>query len=206
MGGFPSCILVVDGFHVRVCTPYVDEDDFVNRKNFHSINVQGMTDPDCKFADIVAKWPGGTHDSFIFSVSEVKHYLEQNHTTIEHSLVIGDSGYALKPYLMTPYENPTTRQQIRFNTTHKTCRSSVERSIRQLKRRFCCLKEGLRVQPEKACLIIVACVILHNIAKMLDEEDFEEDDDVDFECDPVDPAQDSTDGKVVRDHIATTFF
>ena len=34
MGGFPSCILAVDGFHVRICTPYEDEDDFVNRKIF----------------------------------------------------------------------------------------------------------------------------------------------------------------------------
>ena len=39
MGGFPSCILAVDGFHVRICTPYVDEDDFVNRIIFHSITV-----------------------------------------------------------------------------------------------------------------------------------------------------------------------
>ena len=38
MGGFPSCILAVDGFHVRICTPYVDEGDFVNRK----ISIQSM--------------------------------------------------------------------------------------------------------------------------------------------------------------------
>ena len=41
---------------------------------------------------------------------------------------------------------------------------------------------------------------------MLNEEDFDGDDDVEFECDPVDPAQDSTNGRVVRDHIANTFF
>ena len=206
MGGFPSCILAVDGFHVRICTPYEDEDDFVNRKNFHSINVQALTDADCKFADVVARWPGGTHDSFIFRMSEVKYYLERNHTTLDKGVIIGDSGYALKNYLMTPYDNPNDRKKRRYNTTLKACRSSVERSIGQLKRRFTCLKSGLRVQPDKACLIIVACVILHNIAKMLGEEDFEGDDDIEFECDPVDPAQDSTDGKVVRDHIANTFF
>ena len=176
MSGFPSCILAVDGFHVRICTPYVDEDDFVNRKNFHSINVQALTDADCKFADVVVRWPGGTHDSFIFRMSEVKYYLERNHTRLDQGVIVGDSGYALRNYLMTPYENPVNRNQTRFNTTLKTCRSSVDRSIGQLKRRFNCLQSGLRVQPDKACLIIVACVILHNIAKLLDEEDFEGED------------------------------
>ena len=41
------------------------------------------------------------------------------------------------------------------------------------------------MQPDKACLYIVACVILHNIAKMLDEVDFEGGDDEDFDCEPV---------------------
>lgn len=39
MGGFPSCILCIDGFHVRICTPFEDENSYVNRKGFHSINV-----------------------------------------------------------------------------------------------------------------------------------------------------------------------
>ena len=39
MGGFPSCILCIDCFHVRVATPFFDENDFVNRKGYHSINV-----------------------------------------------------------------------------------------------------------------------------------------------------------------------
>ena len=43
----------------------------------------GLTDADCKFADIVARWPGGTHDSFISQMSEVKYHLERNHTTLK---------------------------------------------------------------------------------------------------------------------------
>ena len=196
MGGFPSCILCVDGFHVRICTPRTDANAFFNRKGYHSINVQAMTDLDYKFAGIVARWPGSTHDSFIFRMSEVNDYLERNHTTLDHGVVTGDSGYALKKFLMTPYEHPRNRPQRRFNTTLKTCRSSVERDI----------QSGLRVQPDKACLYIVACVILHNIAKMLDEVDFEGDDDEDFDCEPVGPGEDSSDGKVVPDHISNIVF
>ena len=70
MGGFPSCILCVDGFHVRICTPHDDENSYVNRKGFHSINVQALTDADYKFdVDVVAQWPGSTHDSFIWRQS-----------------------------------------------------------------------------------------------------------------------------------------
>ena len=105
---------------------------------------------------------------------------------------------------MTPYEHPRNRPQRRFNTTLKTCRSSVERAIGQLKRRFNCLQSGLCVQPDKACLYSVACVILHNIAKMLDE--VEGGDDEDFDCEPVGPGEDSSDGKVVRDHISNIVF
>ena len=60
-----------------------------------------------------------------------------------------------------------------FNTILKTFRSAVKRSIGQLKRCFNCLQSELWIQPDEACLIIVACVILHNIAKMLDKKDFE---------------------------------
>ena len=37
-----------------------------------------------------------------------------------------------------------------------------------LKARFTCLR-GLRVAPERACRIITACVVLHNIATMRKE-------------------------------------
>ena len=120
------CVLMVS---MWICEK--DENSFVNRKGFHSINVQAMTDVDYKFADIVARWPGSTHDSFIFWTSDVHYYLRVNLTTIEQGVVLGDSGYLL-PLLMISYTNPPSHQR-RFNTTHKTTRSSVERSIGQLK-------------------------------------------------------------------------
>ena len=54
------------------------------------------------------------------------------------------------------------------------------------------------MQPDKECLYIVACV--------LDEVDFEGDDDEDFDCEPVGPGEDSSDGKVVRGHISNIVF
>ena len=41
-GGFPCVIGCVDGTHVRLQAPSKHENNYVNRKGFHSINVQGV--------------------------------------------------------------------------------------------------------------------------------------------------------------------
>ncbi|KAK7095808.1 putative nuclease HARBI1 [Littorina saxatilis] len=40
MQGFPNVIGCVDGTQIRIQAPFYQEHEFVNRKNFHSINVQ----------------------------------------------------------------------------------------------------------------------------------------------------------------------
>ena len=42
-----------------------EEEAFVNRNNFHSINTQVICDATLRVTDLVAKWPGSTHDSFV---------------------------------------------------------------------------------------------------------------------------------------------
>ena len=44
--GFPSCIGCIDGFHVLTKAPTENENDYINRKGRHSINVQGISDAD----------------------------------------------------------------------------------------------------------------------------------------------------------------
>ena len=44
LGGFPRVNGCVDGTHVRIIAPSDDENAFVNRKHYHSINVQGICD------------------------------------------------------------------------------------------------------------------------------------------------------------------
>lgn len=46
--GFPNVIGAVDGTHVRIQAPHEDEASFVNRKGFHSINVQAICDAEGK--------------------------------------------------------------------------------------------------------------------------------------------------------------
>jgi hypothetical protein len=48
VGDFPNVIGTVDGTHVRIQAPHEDEPSFVNRKGFHSINVQDICDAEGK--------------------------------------------------------------------------------------------------------------------------------------------------------------
>ncbi|KAG5286897.1 hypothetical protein AALO_G00020120 [Alosa alosa] len=93
--------------------PYDEEDSFVNRKNFHSINTQVVCDATLRVIDLVAMWPGSTHDSFMLmnSVTGIK-FTEGE---MPDGWLIGDSGYPLRPWLMTPILHPATEAEQRYS-------------------------------------------------------------------------------------------
>lgn len=68
---FPGIIEAVDGTHIAVLKPVVEEHNFINPKGFHSINVQGICDANMKILPINANYPGSTHDAFIFSTRDI---------------------------------------------------------------------------------------------------------------------------------------
>ncbi|XP_013381198.1 putative nuclease HARBI1 [Lingula anatina] len=204
IAGFPGCICCIDCTHVRIQAPSENEPAFVNRKNFHNINVQAVCDHKGKFTNIVAKWLGSVHDSHVFNTSSLGRELAR-HNTSELGTLLGDSGYACKPYLLTPYLNPTTRAQERFNRSHKVTRTLIERVFGIWKRRFHCLHAELRMSPGRVCNIIGACAVLHNIAIIRNEP----------LPDGNDPGPGPNmgiqyngpeDGRAVRDHVARAFF
>ena len=75
-------------------------------KKIHSINMQGVCDLNGVFLDVVAKWPGSHHDSFILRSSGLSDRFEEGE--FEDSWLIGDSRYRLKTWLMTPISGPQT--------------------------------------------------------------------------------------------------
>lgn len=81
-------------------------------------------------------------------------------------LFIGDSGYALQPFLMTPFRAlEEGSPQSRYNHQHAKGRNIVERTIGLLKNRFRCIlgARELHYTPEKATQITNICVALHSI-------------------------------------------
>ncbi|OWF49490.1 nuclease HARBI1 [Mizuhopecten yessoensis] len=141
-----------------------DEHLYVCRKGFHAINVQGVVNSDLRFTNAVCKFPGSTHDAFILQSSFLPGYL----THLEDGgWLLGDSGYPLKEWLMTPINNPRPGQEERYNSAHCRTRNVVERAFGVLKARFRCLHKtggSLPYHPQKCAKIIECAIRLHNLA------------------------------------------
>ncbi|KAL2085042.1 hypothetical protein ACEWY4_020560 [Coilia grayii] len=159
---FPNVVGAIDGTHVKIQAPFENEHLFVNRKGHHSLNIQAVCDHNLKFLNCVARWPGSVHDSRILQHSQLFEAFEEG---IIDGILLGDSGYPLKPWLLTPFLNPTTPAQRKYNTAHCSTRNTIERAFGVLKRRFHCLHGELRMIPERVCKIVCATVFLHNMAR-----------------------------------------
>lgn len=74
----PGVVGIVDGTHIALsAVPGDIEIAYVNRKHFHSINVQIVCDANLIITDINARYAGSTHDSYIFQSSRLSAFLQQ---------------------------------------------------------------------------------------------------------------------------------
>ncbi|XP_060592355.1 putative nuclease HARBI1 [Ruditapes philippinarum] len=200
---FPNVIGAVDCTHVKIQAPTNNESDFVNRKGFHSINVQMVCDAEFKFLNCVAEWPGCTHDARVFRNSKLCESLENGQYD---GLLVGDSAYPCRPFLMTPYNQPSDEKERKFNSALCRARVLIEQSFGILKRRFPCLQVGLRMLPERAALVTMACVVLHNIAMQRDEP-LDDTGEVDIGNDASNVSlPEHNDGSGIRQHLCQNFF
>lgn len=161
IAGMPGIIGAIDYTHVAIIRPLVHNSElFRCRKNYFSLNVQAICGPDLRFNNVVARWPGSVHDSRIFENSRVRGQLEDG---LLPGHLLGDSGYGLKNYLLTPVAKPTNAHEEAY-VSHIKTRSTIERAFGVLKRRFAYLGTKIRAGLETTQNIITAAMDLHNIA------------------------------------------
>ena len=86
---------------------------------------QAICNADMEFIDIVTKFQGSAHDSYVLRQSNIYQRFESGE--FGDSILLGDSGYAQKTWLMTPFEEPHVGPEMGYNTSHKSTRNAVER-------------------------------------------------------------------------------
>ncbi|XP_036147282.1 putative nuclease HARBI1 isoform X2 [Monomorium pharaonis] len=171
---FPGAIGCIDciATHVAIFPPSKEDENYpehiyINRKGYHSINVQLICDSDLRIINVNARYPGSTHDSYIWNNSNVLPIMQDIYNHGHKFFLLGDSGYALRPWMMTPIMNNDEHNIAirRYNDRQKSTRSLIERCNGLLKMRFCCLLKHrvLHYQSNVCSKIINACTVLHNM-------------------------------------------
>ena len=159
----PQVVRAVDGTLDPILTPHVDAHVFICRKGYAAVNCKVVCNHQGIIFDVVARWPGSTHDSFVFRVLTGRLAA----TSRGEWRLLGDSGYHLRPYLFTPVANPRDVHDEDFNEAHRVARCIVERTIGRWMLCLRCLHKsggGLQFSPEKSCAVICVTAMLHNIA------------------------------------------
>ncbi|GFT73803.1 putative nuclease HARBI1 [Trichonephila clavipes] len=156
--GFPGIYGALDCSLIKILSPGGSlAETFRCRKGFFALNVQTVSDPNLSIRNIVVQWPGSTHDSTVFDHSYLRAHVETEVPSSYH--LLGDSGYPLRSYLMTPFLNPVGAGQVSSRTSKKC-------------RRFSCIDTPFRCSLETAQTVMVATAVLHNLALSLgDDED-----------------------------------
>ncbi|KAJ1169847.1 hypothetical protein NDU88_001735 [Pleurodeles waltl] len=120
MNGFPHVLGAIDCTHVRLVPPAATEHLYRNRKHTHSINVQAIVDHRGLITNIVAKYPGSVHDSFIFRHCTIKQHFQDGR--YGNVLLVGKYRNLL---IYTQHSNPvghTTHTPQHRHVARKTLR------------------------------------------------------------------------------------
>ncbi|KAJ8391895.1 hypothetical protein AAFF_G00083660 [Aldrovandia affinis] len=99
--GIDGIVGTIDGCHIRIQRPPVRGGDYLNRKSFYSILLQGIVDDQGKFIDIFTGPPGRVHDSRMLRASP---FFETWMQYMGQYKLLGDTAYIAQtyPFIITP--------------------------------------------------------------------------------------------------------
>lgn len=169
-GVMNNCVGALDGWVVKIKKPTKSDgvdnpQSFYSRKGYYGINAQVIVDKKKKILSRSIMSRGAEHDSTAFRNSELYKWLMQNYQTMAQKgfHFIGDSAYALKSFLLTPYDNAVHGSaEDNYNFFHSSSRISVECCFGEIDLRFGIFWQPLKYSLDMNCAVIDACFRLHN--------------------------------------------
>ena len=161
---FPQCCGAIDGKHIAVKQPPRSGTSFYNYKGFYSIVLFAMVDADYNFIYFDIGRNGSANDAQIFNNSSLASMLQHRRNNFpEDHVVVGDSIFALKPYLMKPYGSRSrSAKQTIFNYRLSRARRIVENAFGILTLRFRVFTKPIESKTNTVDDVVLAACTLHN--------------------------------------------
>ncbi|KAH9111516.1 hypothetical protein AeMF1_013990 [Aphanomyces euteiches] len=140
-----KCIGALDGTNIPLVVNLDMQHRFRNRKGQTTTNAMGVVDETGRFLALFVGAEGCASDSFVFNMSNFERLIPDGH------FYLGDAGYRLSPFLLTPYRNqryhlrewapnpdgrPKSAKEL-FNYRHSKARIVVERAFGIMKIKLC---------------------------------------------------------------------
>ncbi|WCJ19548.1 PIF / Ping-Pong family of plant transposase [Euphorbia peplus] len=161
-------------------------DVWIDQEKNHSMVLQAIVGPDMRFRDVAIGYPGSLSDALVlqysdfFKLSEERKRLNGKRIELKkgkelREYIIGDEGFPLLPWLLTPFQHEVHDYQVEFNKRHSETLMVAQIALAKLKEIWR-IMHGTVFLPDtnKLPRIALVCCMLHNIAiemedKVLDE-------------------------------------
>ena len=170
---FPQVVGALDGSHIPIKAPKEELNEYVNRKSFHCIVLQGVADANRKFLHVSTSYAGSIHDARVLRMSSLLTAIEDGgilHSPLRRiggmqvkPLIVADPAYKLRCMKPFPQTRALTDRQRDFNKSLSSARVAVEQAFGLLKGRWRCLLDKLDESVDKVPSTIITCCILHKI-------------------------------------------
>jgi hypothetical protein len=174
--GLPGVVGAIAGTHFQIKKPSIGAEDYYYFKSGgFSMQCQAVVDRHKRFVDLSVGMPGSTNDMRVLRRSSLYHLATTTNQLFDvayaqHGFspyLIGDKGYPLYPWLMTPYRDlpigNRSLQERLFNRKLSTGRCVVENAFGILKQSFRELGRVSELHVTALPDVIVACCLLHNM-------------------------------------------
>ena len=191
---FPNCIGVADGKHIAIIHPSNSGSEFYNYKGFFSIVLLAIVDYDYKFVftDVGCQGrisDGGVYrNSFFYRatqenllelltgkplpVSNNPYYDNQNTEPMPY-IFLADEAFPLGKHCLKPYsQSGLTPIKRIFNYRLSRVRRVTENAFGILTNRFRVFTTRMCLDPDKATIITLATLVLHNMLRQLSYESY----------------------------------
>ncbi|KAJ4924492.1 hypothetical protein JOQ06_003448 [Pogonophryne albipinna] len=174
---FPNCLGAIDGKHIVIQAPPLSGSQYFNYKKTFSIVLMALVDADYRFRVIQVGDFGRTSDGGTYAGSDLGKGMETKtlHVPTSTSLpdaahlgempfvMVGDTAFPLKPYLLRPYPGKNlTHQKSIFNYRLSRARMVVENAFGILASRWRIFHRRINLLPKNVDTLVVAGCILHN--------------------------------------------